>query len=170
MVGFYSGSGRGTENAAKSDSKSSEALSQEARSSDKDECYTDVSEQDPLEIPNLETRVAAVSITDDGGKGAHIDNKENLEQISADNVGVTKYPRYDPVNGSTERLEWNGDTMDGDNLEWEGDNDTDDDDSGWITPENFRQACEEMGGVLEERAAGIAVGCTTTDFAMQVCL
>lgn len=167
MVGFYSGSGRGTENAAKSDSKSSEALSQEARSSDKDECCTDVSEQDPSEIPNLETRVAVVSITDDGGKDAHIGNKENLEQISADNVGVTK---CDPMNGSTERLKWNGDTVYGDNLEWEGDNDTDDDDSGWITPENFRQACEEMGGVLEEKAAGIAVGCTTTDFAMQVCL
>lgn len=43
-----------------------------------------------------------------------------------------------------------------------------DDDEGWITPENFHEVCTEMGGALEEQPMGIAVGCITTDFAMQV--
>lgn len=44
----------------------------------------------------------------------------------------------------------------------------DSDDEGWITPENFQQACEYMGGVQEEIPQSLAVGCITTDFAMQV--
>ena len=44
------------------------------------------------------------------------------------------------------------------------------DDEGWITPENFQQVCEEMGGVTEELPQSLAVGCITTDFAMQVCM
>ncbi len=39
---------------------------------------------------------------------------------------------------------------------------------GWITPENFQEVCEAMGGVLEVEPQEIAVGCVTTDFAMQV--
>ena len=42
------------------------------------------------------------------------------------------------------------------------------DDDGWITPENIRQVCERMGGVMEERPNDVKVGCITTDFAMQV--
>ena len=167
MVGFYSGSGRVTENTVKSGSNTPEASYQEERTSDsKDELNTGRSEQGTPEIPpDLEKGLAAVSIRENPGSGdAHVDNKENLEQSLAD-VGVAK---CDAGNGSAEGLEWNGDTVDGD-LEWDGDDD-DDDDSGWITPENFRQACEEMGGVSEEKATGIAVGCTTTDFAMQVCV
>ena len=45
---------------------------------------------------------------------------------------------------------------------------TDSDDEGWITPQNFQEVCREMGGALEERPEGVAVGCITTDFAMQV--
>lgn len=40
---------------------------------------------------------------------------------------------------------------------------------GWINPENFAEACLEMGGALQEPAVGIVVGCVTSDFAMQVC-
>lgn len=39
---------------------------------------------------------------------------------------------------------------------------------GWINPDNFADACIEMGGALQEPAVGIVVGCVTTDFAMQV--
>ena len=42
-------------------------------------------------------------------------------------------------------------------------------DGRWITPDNLQQACEQMGGATEEPAVGVAVGCITTDFAMQVC-
>ncbi len=44
----------------------------------------------------------------------------------------------------------------------------DEDEDGWITPDNLAQAHEEMGGVTEEEARGLAVACVTTDFAMQV--
>ena len=165
MVGFYSGSGRVAENATKTDlNTTSEASNQQERTSDEDVHSTDKSEQGTPEIPDLERRVAGVTITENGSKDAHVDNKENLEQISADN-GMAK---CDAVNRSTEGMEWNGDAVDGGDPKW--DDDDDDDDSGWITPENFHQACEEMGGVSEEKAAGITVGCTTTDFAMQVCM
>ena len=159
MVGFYTGPGRGTENTFKTDS---EVSSREERTSDKE----DKSEQDTPEMPSdLESRVASVAITEKDSEDVRGDNKENLEQLSAHN-GVAK---CGAVNGSIEGPEWNGDAVvDDDDPEW--DDDDDDDDSGWITPENFHQACEEMGGVSEEKAAGIAVGCTTTDFAMQVYL
>ena len=39
---------------------------------------------------------------------------------------------------------------------------------GWITPDNLQRVCEQMGGLLEEEPKGIAVGCLTSDFAMQV--
>ena len=42
-----------------------------------------------------------------------------------------------------------------------------DDDEGWITPENLRKVCEEMGGVLDKEAQSLPVGCITTDYAMQ---
>ena len=158
MVGFYTGPGRGTENTLKTES---EVSSWEERTLDNE----DKSEQDTPEIPSdLESRVASVAITEKDSEDVRGDNKENLEQLSAHN----SVAKCGAVNGSTEGPEWNGDTVvDGDNPEWDDDSD---DDSGWITPENFHQACEEMGGISEEKAAGIAVGCTTTDFAMQVCL
>lgn len=46
----------------------------------------------------------------------------------------------------------------------------DDEGGGWINPENFAEACLEMGGALQEPAVGVVVGCVTTDFAMQVCV
>ena len=53
-------------------------------------------------------------------------------------------------------------------IDQEEDSAGDSEDEGWITPDNIKQACAEMGGVLEEEAKGVAVGCVTTDFAMQV--
>ena len=47
------------------------------------------------------------------------------------------------------------------------DEDDDDDDGGWITPENFKQICDKLGGV-EECPVGVTVCCLTADYAMQV--
>ena len=47
----------------------------------------------------------------------------------------------------------------------EEDNDDDDD---WITPDNLHRAREQMGGATTVSAKGVAVGCLTTDFSMQV--
>ena len=161
MVGFYSGIGKVVKDISKSETSTS--ASTDVRTLDKD---SNEAEREVEAIPELETLVATVSIAENGSECANIDVKENLQHASADGH-VTKCDHI-----STEGLEWNGDTVkvNGGDLEWNSDdNDDDDDDSGWITPDNFRIACEEMGGVLNERATGIAVGCTTTDFAMQVC-
>ncbi|KAL5466830.1 hypothetical protein EMCRGX_G030981 [Ephydatia muelleri] len=51
--------------------------------------------------------------------------------------------------------------------EEEGSQDEEEEEEGWITPDNLQRVCEQMGGVLEEEPKGIAVGCLTSDFAMQ---
>ena len=48
------------------------------------------------------------------------------------------------------------------------DDNEDSDEEGWITPENIQKVCEEMGGAEEVESDGIAVGCMTTDYVMQV--
>jgi len=45
--------------------------------------------------------------------------------------------------------------------------DTEDD---WITPDNLHIACEQMGGAMTAAPEGVAVGCITTDYSMQVLL
>ena len=167
MVGFFSGSDKDT---TQTNPNTSDL---EARTLDNDIHSAGVSVQHSSEMTDLESRVANVHVTENCS-----DSKENLEKLSTD----SDVAKCDPRNVDTEGLEWNGDKVKVANgvLEWNGNNvevdtgdtelDDDDDDTGWITPDNFRQACEELGGVLEEKAAGIAVGCTTTDFAMQVCI
>ena len=44
----------------------------------------------------------------------------------------------------------------------------DEDGGNWITPENLHQVCKAMGGAMEDELDDIAVGCITTDFAIQV--
>ena len=55
----------------------------------------------------------------------------------------------------------------GDDLDHR-DDDDDDDDNDWITPDNLHRAREQMGGATTVSAKGVAVGCLTTDFSMQV--
>lgn len=38
----------------------------------------------------------------------------------------------------------------------------------WITPDNLHIACEQMGGAMTAAPEGVAVGCITTDYSMQV--
>ena len=188
MVGFYSGSDKIAEN-----TQTTFHLEERTLDIDIHSANTCTNKQHFSEMSDLESRVANVQVTENHSEDTPVDNKENLEQLSTDSDVVKCDPKNE--NGDVDGLEWNGDkvdvengdperkeNVDNDDLEWKGDKvegdsgnlecdaDDDDDDSGWITPENFHQACEEMGGVSEEKAVGIAVGCTTTDFAMQVCV
>ena len=168
-VGFYSGSGKTMENATSAGtelvinpSKASEKMMSAREDSTVTECTPAMVE--------LETRIAGVQIREDSFDSERncFYEKDSLEQVSNDTVGK----RVQDVvrNGDRVHEESHGDAV---NVEWNGDCDDvmcddDSDSNGWITPENFRQACEEMGGASEERANGVTVGCTTTDFAMQV--
>ena len=53
--------------------------------------------------------------------------------------------------------------------ESDGESQDDDDDDDWITPDNLHRVIEQMGGATTASAKGVAVGCLTTDFSMQVC-
>ena len=45
-----------------------------------------------------------------------------------------------------------------------------DEEDGWITPTNINTVTKKMGGGFEEEVSHVAVGCVTTDFAIQVCM
>lgn len=49
--------------------------------------------------------------------------------------------------------------------EWSEEDDEDDDDEGWITPDNIKRIKQNLPG--EKEVTNVAVGCMTTDFAMQ---
>ena len=145
VVGFYSGTKR--DRKAEGDKK--------VNSSSEDD---QVLQQLPaVSVPGNETEAGCSERT---GDSVHQDADSPLELTLSDGEG--KEPTGDiPV-------ERNGDgSEEPSDEEWDEDSD---DLSGWITPENLQQACEEMGGATEVKPVGIAVGCITTDFAMQVSL
>ncbi len=98
---------------------------------------------------------------------------EDLEKLNIGNKNEQKLPEpLDEVepNGDSDDLERNEDSDDLEpNEDSEGSpSDESDDEDTWITPANYQTACEKMGGALETSLNGIAVGCVTTDYAMQV--
>ena len=100
------------------------------------------------------------SMEQDGGVVLEQNRDSNMEQDGGVVLEQIRDSNMEQDRGVV--LEQSGDG------EEEVDEDSDDDEEGWITPENFQQVCEEMGGALEVEPKGIAVGCITTDFAMQV--
>ena len=148
-MGFYSGT--------KCDGKTEEAKK------------VDASSEDNLALQPLPAVSVPGNETETGwtGGSVHQDASSRLEQTLMDGEGEEQTGAA-PMErtGDDIPVERNG----GDNEEqsdedWDEDSD---DSSGWITPENLQQACEEMGGATEVKPIGIAVGCITTDFAMQV--
>ena len=95
-------------------------------------------------------------------KGSHEEgegeDKENHEKIE-ENQRVIKQ-------GLQEGTSIPADCMIDDDSEE--DTDDDEDEDGWITPSNIREVCRAMGDLNMDKAT-VAVGCLTTDFAMQVC-
>ena len=164
-IGFYSETDDNKENTANT-ALSGELSTSENRTLAEERNSLNTEEQTPA-MEDLEARLEDVHVTENCSESRRECTSEeivNVEKISSSAV--------------EEPIVWNGDGL---QTEWNGDRTTvecaedgrmgmenDSDSEGWITPENFQQACEEMGGVLEEKANGIAVGCTTTDYAMQV--
>ena len=155
-VGFYSGSNDCAQNTTHSKSITAETSPTTVREDIENESCED-------RVVDLEPRLARVELTEDCSN-AERDCHQFRDEENSENDTECKNDHEVVRNGDRVGVEWNGDRTVGD----EGDTLGDDDSAGWITPKNFEQACEEMGGVLEERANEIAVGCATTDFAMQV--
>ena len=90
--------------------------------------------------------------------------EETVGEVDQDSDGEDKYEGEEPRDGQG----GSGPLERGDDCPCEEEEEDDDDDVGWITPENLADACEEMGGVMEEEVRGLSVACVTTDFAVQV--
>lgn len=54
------------------------------------------------------------------------------------------------------------------NSNYGDDNDCDEDEDDWITPQNILQAKNKIADDLEENFEDLKVACLTTDFSMQV--
>ena len=93
-----------------------------------------------------------------GPKKVHTTSDEEVSAPESSQMTESDTMEQDEVKSETEASSVNDDQ----------EGDSDDSDEGWITPENLHEACEVMGGALTEEPNDIAVGCITTDFAMQV--
>ena len=76
---------------------------------------------------------------------------------------------YQGDDNDDDDVDYHGNSEDDDSYDEEDDDDDDDDDDGWITPGNIQQVKADYGiSETQSRPTNIAVGCLTTDFAMQV--
>ena len=94
--------------------------------------------------------------TDSSGKAGGVDETNNDRGKCEEEELVERVENLELVN-----------TLEQEDRGEKEEEDEDEDNEGWITPENLQQVCEEMGGVLDEVPQSLAVGCITTDFAMQ---
>ena len=97
---------------------------------------------------------------EDGGKGDTEKMGGNDAEVRKD-MGEKLYQEEDK---STEKEE----PSEEEEGSQEGEEEEEEDEEGWITPDNLQRVCEQMGGLLEEEPKAVAVGCLTSDFAMQV--
>ena len=93
-----------------------------------------------------------------GPKKVHTTSDEEIGAPQSLQMTESDTMEQDEVKSETEASSVNDDQ----------EGDSDDSVEGWITPENLHEACIVMGGALTEEPNDIAVGCITTDFAMQV--
>ena len=164
-IGFYSETDDNKENTANT-ALSGELSTSENRTLAEERNSLNTKEQTPA-MEDLEARLEDVHVTENCSESRRVCTSGEIENVEKISSSAVEEPIV--MNGDGLQTEWNGDRTTVECAEDGGMGMEDDSDSeGWITPENFQQACEEMGGVLEEKANGIAVGCTTTDYAMQV--
>ena len=156
IVGFYSGS---RDPAA----ESSDPSHDQTKNSTKTDCVS----HDPAEseITCVTVDFKEVSVNEQREPSEAVENglelkidgsaKDDILELNGDKT----IAEDTQCEGGLER------TGDSDGEAW---NEDSDDDDSWITPANYEQACEKMGGALETGIDGIAVGCITTDYAIQV--
>ena len=116
-------------------------------------------------------------IQEDKGKNCAVVGDDNGEQISQEqSLHDVCHDQVDDCNNkknadvcnqddNQDDVNYHSNSDDDDGC----DDDDDDDDDGWITPENINQVKADYGvSETQSRPTDIAVGCLTTDFAMQV--
>lgn len=143
LVGFYSGYKKATKS-----HDSSEASHDLTNQSD-----PQYQSPDNIACLPVEENMERLKISDENGQGlSDVESKSDYEKNIVDDLELNKDV------GDLEQYEDSEDSL--------GDESSDED--SWITPSNYQAAREKMGGALETNLSGIAVGCVTTDYAMQV--
>ena len=180
IAGFYSGSFHPSTQHEHSDSLSSSPAETHHIDTDQIEPLSDISCVPLDEIEKLtlsedvthHDRIGENDQLEIGGQDSTYLEANSCKETQAKSVtfdiAVSEEEEKErEVVGTIESLERNRDTVMERNCDreecW-----NDNDDDSWITPSNYKQACEKMGGALESKPNGIAVGCITTDYAMQV--
>ena len=182
-MGFYSGSPHSARQNECSDSLSSSSLETHRTNTEQTEPQSDINCIPLAEIESLTLAEDSAHRGRNGENDQLEQDGQNSTELETDglNETQTRSVTFDLTISDgekkerevvdTEYLERNGDTVTERNPDreedWNADSDDDDEDS-WITPSNYKQACDKMGGALESKPNGIAVGCITTDYAMQV--
>ncbi|KAJ8313205.1 hypothetical protein KUTeg_009246 [Tegillarca granosa] len=101
----------------------------------------------------------------------HDTDIENETSTSNEKQEILKTNESDKTDNGNEKVvieikEQSDNALQEESDEESEDNQDDDDGDGWITPANIREIKEKMGNVNTEMA-NVAVGCLTTDFAIQ---
>ena len=158
IVGFHSGS---KDPAA----KSSDPSHDQTENSTKTECVSRDLAESEITCVMVDFKELSVNEPNEPAKAVENGLKQKRDDSAENDVvelDVDKTIAENSMNqceGGSER------TGDSDGEAW---NEDSDDEDSWITPANYEQACEKMGGALETGLDGIAVGCITTDYAIQV--
>lgn len=105
-----------------------------------------------------ENEKVVIEIKEQSDSNETCDKKDETE----DSENKNKHNTFDGQVLPTDALQ-----EESDSEEESEDNEDDDDGDGWITPANIREVKQKMGDVNTEMA-NVAVGCLTTDFAIQV--
>lgn len=104
-----------------------------------------------------ENEKVLIEIKEQSDSNETCDKKDETE----DSENKSKHNTFDGQVLPTDALQ-----EESDSEEESEDNEDDDDGDGWITPANIREVKQKMGDVNTE-IANVAVGCLTTDFAIQ---
>ncbi len=168
IVGFYSGPKKPNDSSNESDqlqeySKLSHDQTVQSERDDKpcDEiAFVPVEDLEKLTLEEIPCSENSSSTVTPGSSNVSV---QDVVELNEDNDNL--------IEKGDALLERNGDIADdleSNEASEDSQNEDSDDEDSWITPGNYQMACEKMGGALETGLDGIAVGCVTTDYAMQV--
>ena len=119
-----------------------------------------------------ENNIERESVLELASEGERLIGNENIREDENESVSKSQIVKSDLLEGDIITAEQLGGDEEEEEIDEEDDDDHDNDDGdddGWITPSNIKSIKEKMGGDDKEEQE-VAVGCLTTDFAMQVML
>jgi RNA-binding protein NOB1 len=151
-------------NIAANEQANKETNNQNNNTNEKREELVEIGVQDEKDEKDTEV------VGDNTSHNEQLNQKQSLDDQSAVDNNDHVIDCNDQDNADDGGVCYQGDGNDGDcHGNSDDDDDDSDDDDGWITPENIKQVKADYGMAETQcKPTDIAVGCLTTDFAMQV--